>query len=62
MGDRYNGMIKCPYCGEDTEYLFNDEWGTEQWCDKCEKEFTMKLTLSAHKVDSPKSRKVKHGN
>lgn len=51
MGDRYTGMIKCPHCDKLTEYLFNDEWGTEQYCDECEKKFIMELKLVARKGD-----------
>jgi len=52
MGDRYTGMIKCPHCGEMTEYLFNDEWGREQYCDKCKKQFYMNMKLTTSKKDT----------
>lgn len=47
MGDRYSGLIKCPYCDKDTEYLFNDEWGQVQWCEWCGKRFIIEMDLIA---------------
>lgn len=49
MSDRYSGTIKCPHCSKLTEYLFNEEWGSEQDCDKCGKQFTMRIELIARK-------------
>jgi len=61
MSDRYMGMIKCPYCNEKTEYLFNDEWGREQWCDNCKKKFIIEMELVAKKIKQKNgSKKGKH--
>jgi len=61
MSDRYMGMIKCPYCNEKTEYLFNDEWGREQWCDNCKKKFIIEMELVAKKIIQKTSKEFKNG-
>lgn len=51
MSDRYMGRIKCPECNGETEYIYNDEWGTIQVCDECKKEFRMFIELKAVKIN-----------
>jgi len=59
MGDRIVGMIKCPYCEKETEFLYNSEWGLEQWCDNCNKKFIIEMKLVAMKLkDEDKKKKI----
>ena len=51
MGDRYTGMIECPECKKQTEFLYAEEWGEIQICDHCRKRFKMYLTLTAKKIN-----------
>ena len=49
MTDRYFGKTKYPYCKEDTEFFYANEWAEGQICDKCKKEFKMRLDFVAVK-------------
>ena len=49
IGPSNFGKTKYPYCKEDTEFFYANEWAEEQICDKCKKEFKMRLDFVAVK-------------
>ena len=54
MTDRYSGIIECPECKELTDFLYADEWGEIQRCDKCEKQFKIEMNFKTSKIKKEK--------
>lgn len=51
MGDRYSGMIKCPYCKKKTEFYYALSSGiTKNICEHCNKTFKIILDFKGVKI------------
>ena len=47
MGDRYNGMIQCPYCLKQTEFYYAESCGfTRERCEHCKKLFDIRMSIT----------------
>ena len=50
MGDRYEGKLRCPYCGESTEFYYAPSGGFESGeCEKCGRDFRIMLKFEGRK-------------
>jgi len=58
MGDRYGGLIECPYCKKKTEFYFAPTCGfTKETCEYCKKTFEICLEIVGKKIEKKKPKK-----
>lgn len=52
MGDRIEGVLKCPYCGKNTHFYYAESCGfTKDDCEHCKRTFEIEQQFIGLKLE-----------